>query len=62
MITASQFRVKATFSIAYMILFAFLGIYSCASKADELVTTQGPLKISISAQGISSPVLQQRKR
>jgi len=62
MITASQFKAKATFSIAYMILFAFLGIYSCASKADQSAVTNNSPQISISSQFISSPSIQQRKR
>ncbi len=39
MITASQFRTKATISVIYLVLFTFLGAYSLVTKTELAISS-----------------------
>lgn len=47
MISATQYRLKATLTIIYLIMFIFLGIYSSVSKSQPM-TIQNSTGISVS--------------
>jgi len=61
MISASQLRTYANLAIAYMILFAFLGIYSCVSESSHIAAGNS-VKISTSTQVVNTVGVQHRKR